>query len=465
MSEMEFESRMSDADALMWNIEKDPGLRSTIVAVSMLDTSPDRDRLLDKIERGTRMIPRLRQRVVGNAFSLAPPRWEIDPHFDLGYHVRFVSVGPEGTDRDVLDMAQLVGMQGFDRARPLWEFLVVDGLPDGRAALVQKIHHAITDGVGGIKIAMMILDLERDPEGPEEPMPPAPPVDVLSPSDRTRDALTHIVRRNMGITKRLLDNAPSQVATALTDPAALVQGAGELVGSLGRMLAPATEPLSPLMTGRSLSIRFEQISMPLADLKAASKLSGGKLNDGFVAGVAGGFMRYHERNGAPVEALRMNMPINVRTADTADVAGNQFAPARFPVPMNIEDPIERMQIIRELVAGQRAEPAMGLTETMAGVLNRLPTTATTALFGSMLKGCDFTTSNVPGAPIATYIAGAEVTSMVPFGPLAGVAVNVTLVSNIDEVIIGINIDTRAVPDHELLVECFQESFDEIIGLR
>ena len=473
MSEMQFESRMSDSDALMWNIEKDPLLRSTITAITILDQAPDRERLLDKLERGTRLVPRLRQRVVGNLYSLAPPRWEIDPNFDLRYHIRWTraagktktgKTAAKGTLRDVLDLAEPIAMQGFDRARPLWEFVIVEGLVDGKAAIIQKLHHAITDGVGGIAIAMLLLDLEREPADADEPMPPVPDGKVLSPAERTADAVGHIARRNLGIARRARSTVLGAAASAASDPLAVVRGVGDTAASMARMLAPATEPLSPLMTDRSLSVHFETLTFPLDGLKAAARKADGRLNDAFVAGVAGGLRRYHEVHGTHADALRMNMPINVRTDETENVAGNQFAPARFPVPIGIEDPLEAMVAMRELVAEQRGEPALALLEPMAGLLNRLPTTVTTSIFGSMLKGVDFTTSNVPGAPIPVFIGGAEIEMMVPFGPLAGTAVNVTLLSNRDDVHLGINCDLAAVPDPAVLRDCLQESFEELLKL-
>lgn len=175
-------------------------------------------------------------------------------------------------------------------------------------------------------------------------------------------------------------------------------------------------------------------------------------------------MRYHERHGAVPDALRMNMPINVRTDATQNEAGNQFAPTRFPVPLTIGDPVERMRTVRELVASERAEPALTLIAPMSGVLNRLPTTLTTTLFGSMLRGVDFTTSNVPGAPVPVFVGGAEITAMFAFGPLAGAAVNVTLLSHCEQVHLGINSDLAAVPDPEVLGECLQGAFDEILRI-
>jgi len=459
---MHYESRMSDSDALMWNIEKDPILRSTITVVATLDRAPDRQTLLERVERGSRLIPRMRQRVVGNAYSIAPPRWEVDPNFDLRYHVRFLRAGGAGTLQDVLDIAEPMGVQGFDRARPLWELAVVEGLEDDRAAMVYKVHHAITDGVGGMQMVMVLLDLERDPAPTDEELPPAPAAEPLGPLARTVDALGHVRRRNLGIARRTGGNVTGAATKALSDPLSVAQGVGAAVGSAARLLAPAPAPLSPIMTERSLSRRFQTLTFPLSDLKAAAKVAGGTLNDAFVAGVASGLRRYHERHDAPVEALRMTMPINVRTEDTAELAGNQFVPARFVVPVAIEDPVEHMRAVHDLVDQQRKEPALSLVEPLSIVLNRLPTTAVTALFGSMIKHMDFTTSNVPGAPIPVYIAGAKVEQMFPFGPLAGVALNVTLISNIDECCIGVNSDMAAVPDPEVLLECLQESFEALL---
>ena len=461
MTEMQFESRMSDSDALMWNIEKDPLLRSTITVVTVLDAVPDRQRLTERIERGSRLIPRMRQRVVSNPLSIAPPRWEIDPNFDLHYHVRWLSAGG-GDLRTVLDIAEPMAMQGFDRARPLWEFTVIEGLDGGRAAMVQKLHHAITDGVGGMQIAMLLLDLERNPQAEQEPMPPEPEAKPLGPAERTLDALGHVARRNLGIARRSGATLARALTATATHPGGVGRDVVRTAGSVGRLLAPATEPMSPLMTARSLSMHFDTLSFSLPDLKSAAKAAGGRLNDAFVAGVGGGLHAYHLAHGVEVSQLRMNMPINIRDDDTANVAGNQFVPARFAVPVDIADPVERMQAVNRLVDEQRHEPSLDFVEPLSGVLNRLPTTLTTAVFGAMLKGVDFTASNVPGAPIPVFIAGARLEAMFPFGPPAGAAVNVTLLSSCDDVHIGINADLAAVPDPDVLRTCLQESFEDVL---
>jgi WS/DGAT/MGAT family acyltransferase len=458
---MRFEHRMSDADALMWGIEKDPLLRSTITAVAVLDRAPDRDRLLDKLERGTRLIPRMRQRVVSAPLVGAPPRWLVDPNFDLHYHLRWMRAPGEGSLRDLLDVAEPIAMQGFDRARPLWEFTIVEGLADGRAAIIQKVHHSVTDGVGGVKMAMMLLDLERDPPPDDSPLPEAPQPEEVGRLDLFLEAAGHERRRQLGIARRSLGTVTGAIGNVVRDPAAAAKATVDTATSVGRLLAPAFEPLSPILRGRSLSVHFDTVTAPLDETKAAAKRADGKLNDAFVAAVLGGLRRYHDHHGQPVDRLRMTMPINIRDDATSGLAGNQFVPARFAVPLGIADPVERMAAVRRLVDEQRGERALAFTEPIAGVLNRLPLTVTTQLFGSMLKGIDFVTSNVPGAPIPVYLAGAQLEAQFAFGPMSGSAANITLMSYVDQLQVAINVDPAAAPDTDVFVECIREGFEEV----
>jgi diacylglycerol O-acyltransferase len=120
--------------------------------------------------------------------------------------------------------------------------------------------------------------------------------------------------------------------------------------------------------------------------------------------------------------------------------------------------------VKQLVRSWRAEPALQMTSALAGVLNRLPTTTTTALFGGMLKCCDFVTSNVPGAPIPVYTAGAKVERLYAFAPPSGAAFNVTLISHCETCCIGIVVDTTAVPDPDALVEALRAGFDGVLAL-
>jgi WS/DGAT/MGAT family acyltransferase len=455
------EQRMGDADALMWSIEKDPMLRSTITSVLLFDRPIDHARLADKVERASRAIPRLRQRVVANTFSIAPPRWEVDPNFDRRYHLRFVGAPGEGTPADALGIAATEAMSSFDLARPLWQMTVVDGMADDTSAVVVKLHHTITDGIGGVKLGMHLFDLEESPGADLGPVPDAPTVHVMGQWERVLDAWGHEQRQGLDLAARFIPAAAASLAHLAWQPAETIRRAGDLAGSLARLLAPANKPLSPVMAGRSLSVDLDTLSIPMADAKAAAKAAGSRLNDFFMAGVMGGLRRYHDLHGVAPDALRMGMPISLRPPGGDAVGGNQFVPTRFLVPLQIDDPAERMRVLHQLVASQRAEPALGVVDAVSLVTRRLPKAAQIGVLGGLLRTVDVITSNVPGVPIPLYLAGAKMEAQFPFGPRSGAAVNVTLLSYLDGLFIGVNSDPAAVPDHPAFMACLRDGFDEV----
>ncbi len=262
----------------------------------------------------------------------------------------------------------------------------------------------------------------------------------------------------------LVSSGVAQVGRVTTDPLGIGTQLLTTAGSVVRMISPATEPLSPIMTGRSLSVHFDTLAVPVAPLKLASKLVGGKLNDAFVAAVTGGLGRYHRELGVPCDQLRMTMPINIRSQATANLAGNQFAPARFAVPVGIVDPLARMN------AGtpdhgrpaSRAEPGPvrhpGLDHQPAAGHGQHGSVRIDA------QGHRLRDQQRPGPPVPVYLAGARLERNIAFGPMTGAATNITLLSYIDEVAIGVTTDPRAVEHPKLFMECLREGFDEIISL-
>ena len=163
---------MRDSDAFSWYMERDPVLRSTVVAVAWLERSPDWDVFVAKLEHATRMIPMFRQRVLEPPARLATPRWTWDDDFDLTWHLRRVDSPVPHTPDTVVDVARIAAMTAFDRSRPLWEFTLVEHLEGDRAALVMKVHHSLTDGLGGVQLALLLFDVGPTAEGPPRTPPP-----------------------------------------------------------------------------------------------------------------------------------------------------------------------------------------------------------------------------------------------------------------------------------------------------
>lgn len=457
-----FEPYLGDADGVMWTIEADPLLRLTFVAIALLDERPEWDLLVRRVDRASRVIPRLRQVVVPTPLRLAPPRWVYDAQFDLGYHLRRVEAPPPRDLDAVLELARVAGMSGFDRARPLWEFTLVEGLEDGRAALIQKIHHSVTDGIGGVRLATELYEAVREPDDIEV-LPDPPPPESYRPAELAALAATYSAGRLVAGARRLPARLARVGLASLLRPRQTLRQGVAVGASIARVLAPGGDILSPVMRGRSTTWRYGVLEYPMADLRDAAHGTGGTVNHAFVAAVAGGFGRYHEHHGTPVDALRVTMPISYRAPDDA-LGGNRFLPARPLVPVAIADPAERIRQIGDLCTAWQHEPALPLTDAVSGVLNVLPAPVTTAVIGAMVKHDDFTTSNVPGLPGPTFLAGSLVERLWVCGSPSGAAADVVLMSHADTACIGVTIDVAAIPDPEVLLGCLSEGFDEVLHL-
>lgn len=450
--------QMRSTDQFTWHMERDPSLRSTVVALIRLGSEPDWDVLTARIDRMSRIVPGMRQRVVDSALLPGGPRWVVDPHFDLHWHLRRVDVPVPHDDSALLELVRETAMAAFDKDRALWEFTLVQGLSDGSAALIIKIHHSLADGVGSMRLLGVLFDLA--PEGDDLGKMPAEP-DQAPPSwvDLAGQGMAGTVAASARLLRRGAGAAVPTAVRSVRDPLGSLRSTWSLAQSVYRTAGPMLDTLSPVMRDRAMTRYTTTLDVPLAELRGGARAGGCTINDAFLTAVTGGLRRYHHLHGAPVEALRVTMPVNLRAADDSSW-GNNITLQRLILPVEIPTPLERMRAIHQVTGHVHDEPSIPITALIAGALNLLPP----AYVGGMLKHVDFLASNVPGSPIPLYLAGADVSGFYAFGPTIGSALNITLISYRDTCNIGLNIDTAAVPDPGTLVECFVEAFAEVTGL-
>jgi len=458
-------AQMNPLETAMWRAEAaDPRLRVNVSLLELLDPAPDWDRLLAAHEWASRMVPRMRQRVVEPAFSLGTPTWAAVGDLDLSAHVRRVRLPAPGSLRQLLDVVQEFAAAPFDRDRPLWQALLVEGLPGDRAGYAVKSHHSVTDGLGAVQLMMRLHSrtAEHDPHRPE------PPVSAAAEVSRTgllaeqmagaaRAAPTAAVHQGMGILGAL--PRPWEVASRT---AGRVVDAARWAGQ-----AAAAPSGSPLLARRGGNWHFDVIDVSLSDLKAGAKAAGGSLNDGLLAAVIGGFRRYHEGHGAPVDRLTVGFPISLRTQDDPQ-GGNRFTGARFAAPMSERDPAARVAAVRQFVLNTRAAGAAAagaVPAALAPALGWLPAPVIALVSGRLTSTNDVQVSSIPGVPYPVYIAGSRITHMYPFGPLPGCAAMITLISHAGECCIGINTDTSAIADPGRLADDLRAGLDEVVALR
>jgi diacylglycerol O-acyltransferase / wax synthase len=453
---------MTPFEALMWRVEADPRLRSTMTAVYLLDCAPDWDRFVAAHEWASRIIPRVRKKVVEPPLGLGMPAWVTDDEFDLSFHLRRVQLPAPGTLRQLLDLVAGDAMAAFDRSRPPWRVSLVEGLEGGKTAYVLKLHHSMTDGQGGTQLVGLLHSRTREPS-PEKPMPAPPEPESTSGVAVLAEQAAGALRSAPGDLWRRAGGGIATAGRIVTHPVDDVRDSTRFARSLGRILSPPPVEPSPLLANRSRSWRFDAIDVPLDELKAAGKSAGGSLNDAYVAGLLGGFRRYHEALGMTLDELAMAMPISMRRGDHP-MGGNRFAGARFAAPAGETDPAERIRLVHEFVLTAREEPALDFLAMLAPALNRLPMPVVARWYAGQTTKLDLQASNVAGLPYQAYIAGARIERMLPFGPLPGCAVMTVLLSYAGTCCIGINSDPAAVTDPDLFIDCIQQGLDEVLAL-
>jgi len=475
-----FQRRMSDQEALMWNVEKDPWMNPNGAALTILDKPGDFDVMMAKVRYGLSRIPRLRERPVPGLGRLAPPVWATDPDFDLDYHVRQVRLPEPGSMRQLLDLVTRLYEEPYDRTRPLWMFYVIDGLEDGKGALFTKQHHAVADGIGALRMAEVYTDLE-----PDVTMPPEVDLEQIfadaiaaeqdelieagadtsgSIFDTAARTIGHNLRRQRGILLRAMGTTLGMVA----DPRKSVAAVSSVVDQARSAVATAAGGRSvnagaPLWKNRSRRRHLEVLRVPLDDAKTAAKALGGSVNDFFVVGAALAALAYHAERDTPVEAINLTFVVSTRS-DKA-MGGNSFTPVPLQVrggdDLSVE---ERFEQIRQLIATRRESVSgRGAMSTVAGIANLLPTAVTTRAARQQAAKIDLATSNLRGAPFQTYMAGAKVQAGIPLGPVAGTAANLTTISQNGWLDMGLLVDPAAVTDPAGLRRNLEEAYKSLLA--
>ncbi len=445
---------MSGSDALLWSISADPVMRPTIVALMVLAGKPDWAEVRARVTELTEAVPRLRSRAVGRRLGRGRPQFVEDENFALDMHLRRIRLPEPGILRDVFDMAQTMASSGFDAALPLWEAVLVEESDADRSVLVMKVHHALIDGVGGLAVLARLFDaIGQRPRAGVEARPAAE-----GPDPRPRhSALGRLP--GLACAVRLVGDALGMAA----HPARSVGQVTAMGGSVGRLMAPARRPMSPIMTGRSFRRHVEILDFDLTTLKLTAKAWGGTLNDVFVTSVVRGLALFHEQRGVTSRGFRVLMPVNVR--DTTDSgAGNHFVPARFVIPVH-SDIADSVAEVRRIAEQWKHAPGLAVSDVLATGLSALPNGLARGLWSSMLMGDDVCITNVPGPPAQTFLAGVAVEGIYAVTPPSGAALSVSLVSTAERACVTITTDIAAVLDSPKLAGCIEDGFSEVCTAR
>jgi WS/DGAT/MGAT family acyltransferase len=451
--------RLSGLDASFLAFEKQGAHMHVGSVLVFAGEPPSYEEFLAHVEGRLHLVPRYRQRLAFPPWGIGRPQWADDAHFNPRYHVRHSALPEPGGDEELRRLAGRLFSQQLDRAKPLWELWLIEGVEDG-FAIISKTHHALVDGISGVDIATVLFDLEPDP--PPRPEPPLAWSPRPEPSRAAlfADSLIERAETPTGLARALRE--------ALAHPDRAGAEAGRAVAGLAALLAAgvAGAPPSPLNVRIGPHRRFAWASVELGRLKAAKDALGGTVNDVVLTVVAGALRAHLFRRGRDPERMELKamVPISVRAEAERGALGNKVAAMYAPLPVGVADPVERFRFVHAAMAGLKesgqAVGAQAIT-ALAGVA--APTVLDQAgRLQARQRFFNLTVTNVPGPQFPLFILGRRLDAFYPQVPLvANTALGIAVMSYDGNVFFGLLGDYEAMADLDAFAADLSVAIDEL----
>jgi len=442
--------------------QEGPATHMHVGAVTLFEGPPPPfEQFLDRIRQRLHLVPRYRQKLTVPPLESGRPLWADDPAFNLEFHVRQTALPRPGSEEQLRLLAARIFSQQLDRSRPLWEMWVIEGVADGRWALVSKTHHAMIDGVSGVDIAQVLLDLGPVPQEvphPDEPWVPAP---EPSGAELLAAGVTGLLRRGVGVA--------TKAATLLARPQDAVAAAREAAEGVGEVAWAALNPAppTPLNVPIGPHRRYETVRAELKELKLVKDAFGGTVNDVVLTCVSGALRQWLISRGVRTEGLELRalVPVSIRTEDERGTLGNRIAAMRGPLPVYIEDPVARLRAVRRAMDGLKdSKQAVG-AQVLAGVQDFAPPTllAQASRLNFSTRLFNLIVTNVPGPQFPLYAQGREMLEVFPVAFLPkDHALAIAIMSYNGHVCFGLLGDYDAMHDLGSIAEGIEGSLRELV---
>jgi diacylglycerol O-acyltransferase / wax synthase len=435
--------RLSPSDMSSLVAERGP-IHVQVGATTIMDGEPPGfETLLEHVDARLDLVPRFRQRVAPSSLQLTNPKWRDDPKFDLRWHVRHSGLPRPGTVDQLRDYVGRVMSEPLDFSRPLWQLYLIEGVEDGRFAVISKTHHALVDGVAAVDVGTILLD--PNPDGTEIPVPeePAEP-DASSPGLLFVRAATERVRAPLRRARRVAVGAITMPAETAGRVLRTTEGFTEL--AIGESAPPSSLNVDIGPDRRVAFVRGE-----LRAIKDARGDAGATVNDVILAVAAGGLSRFLRGRGEdPPRHLLALVPVSVRRPDEQNELGNRISTIIVRLPMAVDNPRERLELIRKETSRLKQSEQARAASLIINATGWTPPTVNRLISRAMDRPRVFNlvVSNVPGPQVPFYLLGSRMTEVYPFVPLSpqGHALSIGVISYDGGVFFGLTGDRRAIAD-------------------
>jgi len=427
------------------------------------DPPPSFDDIAEMIAAKLHLIPRYHQRVRSVPLQLGRPVWVDDPHFSLAYHLRHTALPAPGDDAALCRLVGRIMSQPLDRERPLWETWLVEGLEGGHWALVFKVHHCMVDGIAGVGLLRVLLDLEADTKvAAPEPWEPQPePHGAAKVLDAWGGLVTDVIANVRG-----LPRAITHPADTLRSAVGTARGLARFAGGLGATPTLSIEgSIGPHRT-------WAQSSASLGDVRTIRSVFGGTINDVVLAAVSGGYrdlllLRGEDADRALVRSL---VPVSTRHDGDEDQLDNRVSALLYDLPIQVADPVERLEVVHEQMTELKASHMAEAIEAVTAMGNLAPPMVVGPLSRMTIRAIhrlsqrsiNTIITNVPGPQFPLYCLGREMLEYHPFVPIShGVRVSTAILSYNGHLFFGITGDYATAPDVHVLALAASAGIDQL----
>lgn len=421
----------------------------------------DYDALVKLIDDRIAFVPRYRQRVQWVPGNLANPVWVDDPDFDLGYHVRRSALPKPGSMDQLRELIARIMSRRLDRHRPLWEMYLVEGLQDGRLALLSKSHQILVDGIASVDIGQVIFDIDPGPRQfvQETWVPDRQPtatglvIDALTQSVRSPAMVLQTTRGNLDAIGRGIGDTASRL--------------GALAGAISNR---RPQPETPFNVEPSEQRRVVFVKTALKDYRKIRREHGGTVNDVILATITGGIRAWMMTRAESVNTgrmLRAMVPMSVIDEEREPTSlGSSVAGHLLSLPIGEASAVVRLHQVSYSLRSHGETGRAVAADRIAGVAGFAPTTfhaLGSRVAMSEAQNVNLVITNVPGPQFPMFAAGAEMVETYPVPPLLpGFALSIGVTSYDGSVYYGITADRDALPDVEVLGTCLTEALDELL---
>ncbi len=442
--------------------DQDQNTSFAIASIAVFEgPAPTHEEFLTAITARLPLVPLYRRKLRKVPFSLGPPVWVEDPNFDIRYHVRQTALPAPGGDRELRALMARVMTQRLDRDYPLWEYWLVQGLGQGRWALISKVHHCMVDGVSGTDLYRVIFDTSPEPPPlptvEERPAPPEPSGLELAARALLNSALLPL--QDGGAIQRALANPE----TALRQGAKALRGAARMAEAL----APAAASSLSGPIGRQRRYTWARAS--LGDVKTIKNELGGTVNDVFLAAISSGFRTLLLARGEePAPSMVPSLvPVSVRAEGEESIYENRVSALVANLPVDIADPVARLDSIKTQMAALKASNESLAGEAVVSLRRYTPFTLASMFvrlaFSLPQREIVTVTTNVPGPQQPLYGLGRRLVEIIPYVPIATtLRTGVSIFTYCGQVTFGLTGDYSTTPDLDVLATGIEDGVAELL---